>query len=124
MKWKAVMLSILMVSFLGVYADNVSVELIPNNTKVDVGETFNLTLLVKNVPDDTKCAGLGIAINYYSNLNLTNIQLSDVANTAGLKDINESGGKISLAWFSECPSGNFTIATLTFKRIGLEIVKF
>ncbi|EHP84861.1 CARDB domain-containing protein, partial [Methanotorris formicicus] len=118
MKWRITLLAILMISFLGVYADNVSVELIPNEINVNVGETFNLDLVVKNVPEDTKCGGFDAYITYDSSLlNLTDIQLSDVANSANLKDISVEDGKISLMWFSNNPYGNFTIATLTFKAL-------
>jgi len=120
MKWKITLLTaILMISLMGVYAENVSVELIPKEVNVDVGEDFNLELVVKNIPEDTKCGGLDAYITYDKNiLNLTNIQLSDTANTADLKNANVDEGKISLLWTSNPPSGNFTIATLTFKRVG------
>ena len=78
-----------MISLMGVYAENVSVELIPKEVNVDVGEMFNLELVVKNIPEDRKCGGLDAYITYDKNLlNLTNISLSDVANNAGLKDAN------------------------------------
>ena len=75
MKWKITLLAaILMISLMGVYAENVSVELIPKEVNVDVGEMFNLELVVKNIPEDRKCGGLDAYITYDKNLlNLTNI---------------------------------------------------
>ena len=93
----------------------VIVELYPKNITVS-GEFFNLDLVVKNIPPDTKCGGFEAKVKYDSNLlSLTNIQLSDIGKNADLKDVNVSNGWISLLWFSNNPYGNFTIATLTFK---------
>jgi len=100
------------------YASSVVVELSPSNVNVDAGNVFYLDIDIKNIPSDTKCGGFEATISYNPNLlNLTNIQLSSVANTANLKDINVDEGKIKLLWFSNYPSGNFTIATLTFKAV-------
>ncbi len=122
MRWKLGLFVILMISLIsgmsGVYAENVSVELIPEDVKANVGDVFNLNLVVKNVPADRKCGGFETTISYNSDiLTLTNITLSDVSNNAGLKTVNVSSGKISLMWTSNEPYGNFTIATLTFKAL-------
>ncbi|WP_292460626.1 cohesin domain-containing protein, partial [Methanothermococcus sp.] len=102
----------------GAYGENVSVELTPNNISKYVGDTFNLDLIVKNVPKNATCSGFETCINYNpSILNLTNIKLSDISNKATLKATNVSSGKISLAWFSNPPYGNFTVATLSFKAL-------
>ncbi|MFU8652941.1 PKD domain-containing protein [Methanotorris formicicus] len=117
---------LIIVLSIGFSYGEVIVELSPSNVSVNVGESFNLILLVKNVPSSTKCGGFEATIDYdKSLLNLTNIQLSNTANTAGLKTVDVSGGKISLMWFSNNPYGNFTIATLTFKALsnGTTMVK-
>ena len=102
----------------GAYGENVSVELTPNNISKYVGDTFNLDLIVKNVPKNATCSGFETCINYNpSILNLTNIKLSDISNNTTLKATNVSSGKISLAWFSNPPYGNFTVATLSFKAL-------
>ena len=94
------------------------VELSPANLTVNSSSVFNLDLVVKNVPADRKCGGFETTIKYDTSLlKLDNIQLSDVANNANLKDVDIDNGKISLAWFSNQPYGNFTIATLTFKAL-------
>ena len=114
-------LKLFLLSFLFVgldYAENVSVELIPNNVDTQIGDTFNLNLIVKNVPNDTKCSAFETTISYDSNLlNLTNIELSDIANSASYKEVNVSKGFISLMWSSDEPYGNITIATLSFKAL-------
>ncbi|MBW9221841.1 cohesin domain-containing protein, partial [Methanothermococcus sp. SCGC AD-155-C09] len=100
--------------------ENPTVELLPSSMEIDVGDTFNLDLLVKNVPEDGKCQGFETKIYYDSNiLNLSNIQLSDTGNSATLKDvkINPSYGSISLMWFSNPPYNNFTLATISFKAL-------
>ena len=119
MKWKLFALSVLMISLIGgCYAENVSVELIPNSVNTQVGDTFNLDLIVKNIPNDTKCAGFETTVSYDSNLlNLTDIKLSAVANNAGSKTADLSTGFISIFWSSDEPSGNITIATLSFKAL-------
>ncbi|WP_292460630.1 cohesin domain-containing protein, partial [Methanothermococcus sp.] len=119
MKWKLFTLSVLMISLIGMcYAEDVSVELIPDNINTHVGDTFNLNLTVKNVPKNATCSGFETCINYNpSILNLTNIKLSDISNNTTLKATNVSSGKISLAWFSNPPYGNFTVATLSFKAL-------
>ncbi|WP_421077529.1 PKD domain-containing protein [Methanothermococcus sp. Ax23] len=102
----------------GVCGENVSVELTPESINAYVGDTFNLDLVVKNVPADTKCGGFETTISYDSSiLNLTNITLSGTSNTANLKTVDVSSGKISLLWMSNEPYGNFTVATLSFKAL-------
>jgi len=102
----------------GVCGENVSVELVPDNINAYVGDTFNLDLVVKNIPTDRKCGGFETTISYDSSiLNLTNIALSDTSNTANLKEVDVSAGKIKLLWTSNEPYGNFTIATLSFNAL-------
>jgi len=117
MRWIGLILAML-IFFVGVHANSVSMELAPSNLEVNVGDQFNLTLLVKNIPEDRKCAGLDAEIHYDSNLlNLVDIQLSDIANSASLKKVNVDEGTLSLLWFSNSPYGNFTVATFVFKKI-------
>jgi len=97
---------------------DITVELVPSNVEVEVGNIFNLTLVVKNVPEDGKCGGFETKISYDSNVvNLTDIKLSEVGESASLKEVNLSSGKISLIWFSDSPCGNFTLAVLSFKTL-------
>ncbi len=99
-----------------VFGENASVELNPNNVDVDMGTEFYLNLDIKNIPSNRQCAGFETTIQYNKSLlDLTDIQLSDIANAANLKYTNVSEGVIRLVWFSNCPTGNFTIATLKFK---------
>ncbi|AXI25383.1 APHP domain-containing protein [Methanofervidicoccus sp. A16] len=118
MKWKF-LIAILLMSLIGIcYGEDITVELVPSNVEVEVGNIFNLTLVVKNVPEDGKCGGFETEISYDSNVvNLTDIKLSEVGENASLKEVNLSSGKISLIWFSESPYGNFTLAVLSFKTL-------
>ncbi|MBW9220682.1 PKD domain-containing protein [Methanothermococcus sp. SCGC AD-155-M21] len=98
--------------------ENITVELVPSSMGVKVGNTFNLDLVVKNVPENGKCGGFETKIYYDSNiLNLSNIQLSNIGEGADLKNINPSSGSISLVWFSNTTYGNFTLATISFKGL-------
>ncbi|GBF36277.1 hypothetical protein MHHB_P0507 [Methanofervidicoccus abyssi] len=116
------------------YGENITVELLPSNIEANIGDTFNLSLIVKNVPEivksrinifnpnvpeeDGKCAGVDIYICYDSNiLSLSNIQLSNIGESADLKMVNLSSGFISLAWLFNPVYGNFTIATISFKGL-------
>ncbi|UXM85206.1 S-layer protein [Methanococcus aeolicus] len=119
MKWKLFALSILMISLIGgCCAENVSVELTPSNVNAIVGDTISLDLVVKNIPNDTKCSGFETTLSYDSNLlNLTDIKLSAVADGASDNEVDVSSGKISLLWMSNEPHGNFTIATLSFNAL-------
>ncbi|ADG14054.1 APHP domain protein [Methanocaldococcus infernus ME] len=123
MKWKVIMFILMLLSIVSIYGeDNIIVELDPSNVNTKVGDTFNLTLNVKNIPNNTKCGGLETYICFNSSiLNITkdNIILSNIANSANLKDVSVLNGKvwISLVWFNNQPSGNFTIATLRFKAL-------
>ncbi|HIQ38992.1 MAG TPA: S-layer protein [Methanothermococcus okinawensis] len=117
MKWRFLLIPILVMSLVGVcYGEEIIVELVPSSVEVEVGDTFNLSLIVKNVPKDEKCAGFETKIYYDPYiLDLTNIQLSDVGKYATLKNIDPSSGYISLVWFSDPPYGSFPLATLSFK---------
>ncbi|ABR55707.1 PKD domain containing protein [Methanococcus aeolicus Nankai-3] len=121
MKKLSLFLKLFLLSFLVVgvnYAENITVELTPNNTNTIVGDTINLDLFVKNIPNDTKCSGFETTLSYDSNLlNLTDIKLSDISNNADLKEADLSTGSIKIAWFSNEPSGNITIASLSFKTL-------
>jgi len=130
MKWKFLLIPILLMSLVGIcYGENITVELLPSNIEANVGDTFNLSLIVKNVPEaeHEKCAGFETHIGYDPNiLNLSNIQLSNIAESADLKmvnlssgfiSINLSSGFISLAWLYKPVYGNFTIATISFKGL-------
>ena len=117
MKWRFLLISIIMMSLIGIcYGEDIIVELTPSSVEAEVGSTFNLNLVVKNIPKDEKCAGFETKIYYDSYiLDLENIQLSDIGEYASLKNIDPSSGYISLVWFSNPPYGNFTLATLSFK---------
>ncbi|MBW9220678.1 APHP domain-containing protein [Methanothermococcus sp. SCGC AD-155-M21] len=121
MKWKFLLMPILLMSLIGIcYGENITVELLPGNIEANIGDTLNLSLVVKNVPEDGKCGGFDAKIYYDSNiLNLSNIQLSDIGGSADLKNatINPTYGFISLMWFSNLPYGNITIATISFKAL-------
>ncbi|AEH07206.1 PKD domain-containing protein [Methanothermococcus okinawensis] len=118
MKYAIILFLSFFILISGVFGENVSVELTPNNISANVGDTINLDLVVKNIPSDKKCAGFETKIHYNTNLlNLTNIVLSNTSNTASLKTVDISKGKISLIWFNNPPYGNFTIATLSFKAL-------
>ncbi|MBW9219875.1 cohesin domain-containing protein, partial [Methanothermococcus sp. SCGC AD-155-N22] len=118
---KPITILLLMVFFLFIplsQGENITVELVPRSVEVEIGSTFNLDLVVKNVPEDGKCQGFETEIHYDPNIvNLSNIQLSEVGERAGLKEANISSGKINLMWFSDSPYGNFTLATLSFKAL-------
>ncbi|AIJ05242.1 APHP domain-containing protein [Methanocaldococcus bathoardescens] len=129
MKWKTAILSILMISLIGVYGENVTVELVPSDLIVNLGQSFDLTLEVKNVPNETisdgyetysgYCGGFETYIYFNSNaLNLTNINFSDIATGASIA-YSVSNGRIwiSMYWSNSYPYGNFTIATLRFKTL-------
>ncbi|WP_131007053.1 S-layer protein, partial [Methanofervidicoccus abyssi] len=121
MKWKFLLIPILLMSLVGIcYGENITVELLPSNIEANIGDTFNLSLIVKNVPEaeHEKCAGFETYICYDSNiLNLSNIQLSNIGESADLKMVNLSSGFISLAWLFNPVYGNFTIATISFKGL-------
>ncbi|AEH07210.1 CARDB domain-containing protein [Methanothermococcus okinawensis] len=122
MKWKFFTLSVLMISLIGMcYAENVSVELIPNNISANVGDTINLDLIVKNVPDNLKCEGFETYIYYNSsmlNISKNDVVLKDVSGSISKENITVSNGEIWISlWFSKDFSGNFTIAALSFKAL-------
>ncbi|MDK2986926.1 MAG: hypothetical protein PWQ47_64 [Methanothermococcus sp.] len=85
MKWKFFTLSVLMISLIGMcYAEDVSVELVPDNVNAYTGDSFNLDLVVKNVPNDTGCEGFETYINYNSsmmNISESNIVLKHNSNS-------------------------------------------
>ncbi len=121
--WRYLVTLLAVLSIIGVcYAENISVELLPSSISKKVNDSFTLDLVIKNIPEDTKCGGFDAKIYYNPNIiNLTNINLSSISNNAALKNtvINNSDGwgYISLLWSSNEPYGNFTIATLTFKTL-------
>ncbi|XRO75127.1 CARDB domain-containing protein [Methanocaldococcus sp. 28A] len=135
MKWKIIIMSImsiLMALLIGVNGENVTVELIPSDVNVYVGDTFNLDLIVENIPNGTisdgfynysgYCGGFQTDIYYdpsVLNISQNDVILSNVSNSASIKNVDVENGKINiqLAWFSNYPSGNFTIATLKFKAL-------
>ncbi|AEF96103.1 CARDB domain-containing protein [Methanotorris igneus] len=132
MKWKTALLSILVISLMGVYGENVTVELVPSNLNVNLGQSFNLTLEVKNVPNGTisdgynnysgYCSGIETYIYFNSsalNISENDIVLSgDITNNIKDKSISVSNGRIWISiWFSNPLHGNFTIATLRFKAL-------
>ncbi|WP_018153666.1 CARDB domain-containing protein [Methanothermococcus thermolithotrophicus] len=122
MKWKFFTLSVLMISLIGMcYAEDVSVELVPDNVNAYTGDSFNLDLVVKNVPNDTGCEGFETYINYNSsmmNISESNIVLKDISGHTTKDDITVSNGKIWISlWFSNSFTGNFTIATLSFNTL-------
>ncbi|WP_456374846.1 CARDB domain-containing protein [Methanocaldococcus sp.] len=135
MNWKMVLLPILILSFIaGVYGENIIVELVPSNLTVTLGESFNLTLKVENIPNGTisngyenysgYCGGFETVIYYNPsvlNISQNDVILSNIANTASLKNVSVENGSISikLVWLSNYPSGNFTIATLKFKSVNV-----
>ncbi|XRP96555.1 CARDB domain-containing protein [Methanocaldococcus sp. 16A] len=120
MKWKVLILSILMASLIGVYGENVTVELVPSDVMGYVGDTINLDLVVKNVGAEG-CEGFDTYIYFNSsilNISENNITLKDVSGSISKEDISISNGKIWISlWFSKSFTGNFTIATLSFKAI-------
>jgi hypothetical protein len=98
----------------------ITVKMYPNNISCGEGESFNISLSLVDVPLNMKCGGFETLIQYdKSILQLTNIELSNISNDADLKLINTSSGLISLLWESNPPSGNFTIATLTFNAVSI-----
>ncbi len=106
--------------YVSIITPPIVVKLSPDSIVCSEGETFNTSLKLVNVPLNTKCSGFEVEINYDTSLlNLTNIELSNISNSADLKMINTSSGLISLLWLSNQPSGNITIATLTFKAVGV-----
>ncbi len=96
----------------------INVLLIPNNISVKEYDSFNITLIVNT---NEQLGGFEDIIYIPDGLNITkdDIILSDTANSANLKDVSIENGKIdiSLVWFNNYPSGNFTIATLKFKTL-------
>jgi hypothetical protein len=111
-----------MISLIGMcYAEDVSVELVPDNVNAYTGDSFNLDLVVKNVPNDTGCEGFETYINYNSsmmNISESNIVLKDISGHTTKDDITVSNGKIWISlWFSNSFTGNFTIATLSFNTL-------
>ncbi len=94
------------------------VKLIPENITVNEYDSFTLTLTVNT---SEKLGGFQDTIYYPTSLNITpdDIILSDISNNANLKKISVENGMINiqLTWFSNYPSGNFTIATLKFRTL-------
>ncbi|MBW9220004.1 cellulosome anchoring protein cohesin region, partial [Methanothermococcus sp. SCGC AD-155-N22] len=69
MKWKFLLMPILVMSLISIcYGENVTVELVPRNVEIKVGDVFNLDLVVKNVPEDGKCQGFETEIHYDPNI--------------------------------------------------------
>lgn len=111
-----------MISLIGMcYAEDVSVELVPDNVNAYTGDSFNLDLVVKNVPNDTGCEGFETYINYNSsmmNISESNIVLKNISGHTTKDNITVSNGKIWISlWFSNSFTGNFTIATLSFNTL-------
>ncbi|XRO75123.1 PKD domain-containing protein [Methanocaldococcus sp. 28A] len=94
------------------------VKLIPENITIKEYDSFTLTLTVNT---SEKLGGFQDTIYYPTSLNITpdDIILSDISNNANLKKISVENGiiNIQLAWFSNYPSGNITIATLKFRTL-------
>ncbi|XRO77410.1 PKD domain-containing protein [Methanocaldococcus sp. 10A] len=94
------------------------VKLIPDNITVNEYDSFTLALTVNT---SKKLGGFQDTIYFPTYLNITQdvIILSDMGNSANLKKISIENGLISinLVWFSNYPSGNFTIATLKFRTL-------
>ncbi|MBB6402414.1 ribosomal protein L1/SepF-like predicted cell division protein (DUF552 family) [Methanococcus maripaludis] len=114
MKFKLIVTSILALLALNACFAT-SVELNSSSLNVDKGDTFSLELLVKDCPET-----LGFdndELEYDENiLNLTSITFSEVSNS-GMAESRLSDGFISILWMSNQPSGNFTIATLSFEAL-------
>ncbi|MBP2142860.1 hypothetical protein J2127_000001, partial [Methanococcus voltae] len=93
---------------------NIVVSLAPQTQHVCDGQQVQMDIWVNN--SNITVEGFESTIAYDSNnLKLVDIQLSDVANTAGLKDANVAGNSISLAWIGGgITETSFKIATLTF----------
>ncbi|WP_157198832.1 PKD domain-containing protein [Methanocaldococcus infernus] len=117
MKLKYLLISVVLI-FLFYTAFGHEVKLTPENVSVNEYEYFNLTLSANT---SEKLGGFEDIICFPNALNITkdNIILSNIANSADLKDVSVLNGKvwISLVWFNNQPSGNFTIATLRFKAL-------
>ncbi|MBG0769696.1 CARDB domain-containing protein [Methanococcus maripaludis] len=114
MKFKLIVTSILALLALNACFAT-SVELNSSSLNVEKGDTFSLDLLVKDCPET-----LGFdndELEYDENiLNLTSITFSEVSNS-GMAESRLSDGFISILWMSNQPSGNFTIATLSFEAL-------
>ncbi|WP_309501110.1 CARDB domain-containing protein, partial [Methanococcus maripaludis] len=114
MKFKLIVTSILALLALNACFAT-SVELNSSSLNVDKGDTFSLDLLVKDAPETWGFDNE--EIDYDTNvLNLTSITLSETSNGASYKE-KTSEGFISLFWSSNVPTGNFTIATLSFEAL-------
>jgi len=97
---------------------NPIITLIPRVLDLYVNETFVVDIEILNIPEDKKCGGVDISLNYNKSLiSLINITPTNVSNSASLKDINIENGVITLIWFSNPPTGDFTLAKLIFKTI-------
>ncbi|AEK19702.1 APHP domain-containing protein [Methanococcus maripaludis X1] len=113
MKFKLIVTSILALLALNACFAT-SVELNSSSLNVEKGDTFSLDLLIKDAPETWAIEN---GISYDEDIiNLTSITLSEICNAAPLKEVSPNGD-ISLAWFSDAPSGNFTVATLSFETL-------
>lgn len=116
---KKYIFSILILFFIipHVFSEDISVTLKADSDSVLVGNSFNLDLVLENIPADQKCGGLGLKITYDPNLlTLSKVELNEELNT-DYSEIIESEGKISLLWLSNPPSGTLEIAEITFNTL-------
>ncbi|MBP2171970.1 CARDB domain-containing protein [Methanococcus voltae] len=95
--------------------DKIIVSLAPQTQQVYEGQQVQMDVWVNN--SNITVEGFESTFAYdANNLKLTNIQLSDLANTAGLKDVQVASNSISLAWMGGgITETNFSVATLTFE---------
>uniref|UniRef100_D7DTV2 APHP domain protein n=2 Tax=Methanococcus voltae TaxID=2188 RepID=D7DTV2_METV3 len=99
--------------------DNIVVSLAPQTQQVNNGDQFVLELWVNN-SNITISAFESNFVYDSSNVNLTAIQLSGIANTAGLKTVDVSDNSISLAWMGGgITESNVNIANLTFETFNV-----
>ncbi|WP_459202118.1 CARDB domain-containing protein [Methanococcus sp. CF] len=114
MKFKLIVTSILALLALNACFAT-SVELNSSSLSIENGDTFSLDLLIKDAPETWAFENANL--NYDKNiLNLTSITLSEVS-SSGMADKRVSDGFISILWMSSQPTGNFTIATLSFETL-------
>ncbi|MBP2144131.1 hypothetical protein J2127_001301 [Methanococcus voltae] len=91
-----------------------TMSLEPNSKTVAVGDSFNIVLW-GNTP---KVSAIQSKFNYdTSMLELTNIELGSISDSASSKRTDLSSSLITMLWFnpSTAPEGYYKIATLSFK---------